>query len=197
MAKFIILALPRSRTKWVSEWLGFNGRYSVGHDLAVDCSSVADFEDCLEAVDGTVETGAVMGWRLLREYYPDLRIATIARPVWAVIQSLDAFGLGQANRDDMFARAEMLTALAQQPGVENFTFDGLSRESECARLWEFCLGRDFDFDHWVEMKDQNIQIDMKERVSRIAANAPGLELLRADLVSEISKIGNTGSSILN
>ncbi len=191
MAKFIILALPRSRTKWTSEWLGFSGRYAIGHDLAVDCSSVADFEDSLDAVDGSVETGAVLGWRLLRERQPKLRIATITRPVWQVANSLTSLGLGPINEIDMLLRAEMLHVLSLQPGVANFTFDGLSSETECARLWEFCLGRDFDYEWWLEMKDKNIQIDMGERVSRLRANAPGLEALRMDLASEIGKLADS------
>lgn len=189
MAEFLIIALPRSRTKWLSEWLGFEGRYVIGHDLAVECSSLQDFEDVLDGVRGSVETGAVLGWRLLREWYPTMRIATITRPVEDVIRSLNAFGLGTANAADMYARAEMLRALSMQPGVENFSFEGLSLESECARLWEFCLRKDFDFEWWREMAPQNIQIDMTARVRALQANAPGLELLRAEIVNEISQLG--------
>lgn len=189
MAEFLIIALPRSRTKWLSEWLGFEGRYAIGHDLGVECSSLQDFEDSLEGVRGSVETGAVLGWRLLREWYPHLRIATISRPVDDVIRSLNAFGLGTANAGDMRARAEMLHALTMQPGVKNFTFEGLSSESECAKLWEFCLHKDFDFEWWREMAPINIQIDMAARVRALRANAPGLELLRAEIVNEISQLG--------
>ena len=191
MAKFIILALPRCRTKWTSEFLSFEGRYAVGHDLAVDCSSVQDFEDALDSVDGTVETGAVLGWRLLRTHYPALRIATISRPLWQIERSLMAQGVWWADRDQLALRAEMLQALALQPGVQNFTFDGLNSESECARLWEYCLGRDFDFEWWADMRGKNLQIDMAARVARLSANAPGLASLTAEIISETHLIGDS------
>lgn len=189
MAKFIIFALPRSRTKWVSEWLSFGGRYAIGHDLTVDCSSIADFEDALDAVDGTVETGAILGWRLLLARHPELRVATISRPVWQIVASLQAQGWYGVDEVDMVMRAEMLHALSLQRGVQNFTFAGLSSEAECARLWEFALARDFDFEHWIELAPQNIQINMAERISRLRGNQLGLLAFKNELVAEMAKGG--------
>lgn len=181
MANWIIVALPRSRTKWLSEWLGFEGRYAVGHDLAVECSSIADFEDALDAVDGTVETGAMLAWRLLRQR-EGLRIATISRPLPEIVNSFLSKGV-QVDVGELIARAEMLEALQGQPGVKSFTFADLASESACATLWEFLLRRDFDFEWWAEMRGKNIQIDLAERISRLRANAPGLEALRAELLA--------------
>lgn len=183
MAKFIIFALPRSRTKWLSEWLSFSGRYAVGHDLTVDCSSIADFEDALDAVDGTVETGAIIGWRLLLARRPDLRVLTVTRPTWEVIYSLQRLGLVGIDQTELMFRAEMLRALALQTGVENFSFDELRGEAACARLWEFALRRDFDYEWWLEMRDRNIQINMRERIARLSANAPGIASLKSEILA--------------
>lgn len=188
MAKFIIMALPRSRTKWTATWLEHEGRHSIGHDLAVDCSSVEDFLEALDAVDGSVETGAILGWRLLRQLRPRLRLVTLARPFWQVLASLEALGLGPANREDMELRANMLAALAYQPGVENFLSSELSVESRAKHLWEFCLGVEFAREWWKETNAKNIQIDMRERVLRLAANSRDLELLRADLISQTAAL---------
>lgn len=196
MAKFIILALPRSRTKWTSEWLSFAGRNSVGHDLAVECSSIQDFEDSLESVDGTVETGAVLGWKLLREWYPDLRMATITRPWGQVVNSFLKLGLSP-NTDDLEARALMLEALASQPGVMNIDFNDLSRESVAANLWEFLLRKDFDYEWWAECNARNIQIDMAERLTRLRANALRLNSLRDEILSETRSLEGLNNCHLN
>lgn len=188
MAKFMILGLPRSRTTWLAEWLGFEGRYAVGHDLAVECSSVQDFEDSLAAVDGSVETGAVLGWRLIREWHPEIRLATVHRPLRDVLNSLERLGLGSAHGPDMEARMEMLRALAQQPGVVNVSFDELNDERTCALLWEHVLRTDFDFEWWKEMLSRNVQIDMPARLRRLRANASGLDRLKMEIVYEVSQL---------
>jgi hypothetical protein len=192
MAKFMILALPRSRTAWLAEWLTFDGKNEIVHDLAVECGSVQDFEDGLEAVDGAVETGAVLAWRLIREWHPEIRLATVHRPLGEVLRSLERLGLGSAHSPDMEARLEMLRALAQQPGVQNFAFDDLGLEIPCARLWEHCLGQEFDFEWWKEMAGKNVQIDMKQRLLRLRANAPALDRLKLEIVYEVSQLEGSG-----
>lgn len=189
MAKFIIMALPRSRTKWLSEFLSFEGKHVIGHDLAVDCSSLQDFEDALDAVDGSVETGAMLGWRLLLKRHPDWRVVTIHRPLWQIANSFARLGVNGIDWENMKAREAMLEALTLQPGVRGYGFDELDVEHTIASIWEFCLRRDFDYEWWVEMRSKNIQINMAERVARLQANGPALDLLKSEILAETAKLG--------
>lgn len=192
MAKFMVLALPRSRTAWMAEWLGFDGRFAVGHDLAVECSALQDFEDAIDSVDGSVETGAMLGWRLLRAWYPEMRLGVVHRNVGHVLASLAKLGLGQAYAPDMLARAEMLWALSSEPGVESLTFEALDDERAAARLWEHLLRIDWDYEWWKDCCARNIQIDMAARLRRLAANAPGLERLKLEIIYEVGQLGGEG-----
>lgn len=197
MAKFMVLSLPRSRSAWMAEWLAFDGRHEVGHDLAVECSSMQDFEDSLDAVDGSVETGAVLGWRLLRAWHPEMRLATVHRPVGDVLGSLAKLGLGPAYAPDMIARAEMLRAAAGAPGVMSVGFEGLSYEPVAAPLWEHLLQIDWDYEWWKDCCGRNIQIDMAARLRRLAANAPGLDRLKLEIVYEVSQLTDGAECRLN
>ncbi len=195
MAKFMVLALPRSRTAWMAEWLSFDGRFAVGHDLAVECSDLQDFEDGIDAVDGTIETGAVLGWRLLRAWYPELRLATVHRPVNEVLTSFAKLGLGMPNASDMEARAQMLSALSREPGVQTLAFGDLNLEAPAARLWEHLLGIDWDFEWWRDCCGRNVQIDMAARLRRLAANAPGLDRLKLEIVYEVGQLRGEGCQL--
>jgi hypothetical protein len=62
---FVIFGLPRSRTAWLAHWLGL-GRGLVGHDMAIEANTAQGFLDALWQRAGTVETGAMRAWRLLR-----------------------------------------------------------------------------------------------------------------------------------
>ena len=55
---FIIYGLPRSRTQWLSKFLGYGGR-QVGHDIAIEADTVQGFVDNRSALAGTVENGAM------------------------------------------------------------------------------------------------------------------------------------------
>ena len=71
--KFLILSLPRSRSKWLSCFLSPPGR-DCGHDLIVGCGSLADFSKALALRVGSCETGAMVGWKLVRQVMPEVRL---------------------------------------------------------------------------------------------------------------------------
>src|ERR1700691_5659915 len=96
-APFIVFSLPRSRSPWIARFLSYGGR-PCGHDLATECASLDEFATLLRGpYVGTVETGAVVGWRALRRRLPEARMAVIRRPVPEVYASLARFGLGGSD----------------------------------------------------------------------------------------------------
>lgn len=195
MSKFFVLSLPRSRSKWLSEFLSYAGK-RCGHDLLVECASAKDFAAALARVDGTCETGAVLGWRLLREEWPDAKLITIHRPVEEVMWSFYKQGL-QVNRFDMELRADMLQACAKSEGVLSFSYSSLANSDVCASIFAHCLDLSMEYDWWAEMSKKNIQIDLAARGRRLVENAPKLEALKLDIAARSSKLGGASWARLN
>lgn len=90
---FVVFALPRSRTAWLAHYLGYRGTYAVGHDIAIECQQLDDFTNSYKfGMVGTVETGAIVAWRLLRHKMPQLRMMVMYRPLGEIIDSIRAKG---------------------------------------------------------------------------------------------------------
>lgn len=180
-APFIVFSLPRSRSKWLSVWLAAQGA-RVGHDLGIECGSVGDFLARLGALEGTCETGAMFGWRLLRAMLPRARFITIHRPKAEVLASLARFGL-RGLEEEIERREAMLQVIAQQPGTMSFHYDELDELEACQRLWIQTIGPGFCPEQWLEYDRCNVQVDMPRHLWKIAQNAPGIAALKAEVLA--------------
>ena len=103
-APFIVVSLPRSRSAWMAHFLAFGGRYAVGHDTLVECNSIAQFISGFRLMAGTCETGAVLGWRIIRQVMPEVKLVTVRRPVHEVAASFARFGI-PVDEKELEARA--------------------------------------------------------------------------------------------
>lgn len=195
MAKFMILSLPRSRSTWMSHFLSYRGS-RCEHDLLVYCGSIFQFEDALSQCDGSCETAAMVGWKLIVQRYPHIRLVVVKRPLEEVIRSLANKGF---TIDPAFieARAHMLDAVSNLPGVLTFTYEQLQEESVCKEIFEFCLQTPFDYEWWDEMRRKDIQIDLKERFMCLQENANALANLNAEVIAETAKLGASTCLHLN
>lgn len=186
-APFIILSLPRSRSAWLASFLSYGG-LRCGHDIAVDCASIADFRAALAVLAGTCETGAAFAWRLLREEYPAAKMVVVRRPVAGVMASfaklLPAEALPALDHE-MWMRACYLGELSEQPGVMFIEHRALVYEDVCARLFEHCLGIPHDHDWWLRASKINIQIDWPRRLQRLAQNAEQIAALKAEVAERL------------
>lgn len=180
---FVIFALPRSRTAWLAAFLSY-GRHRCGHDLATDCSSVAEFRKTVKAgYGGTVETGAVAGWRAIRHVCPDFKAIVVRRPVQDVLSSLARAGLSSAGIEaEITQRSAMLDHLSAQSGVATVTFEQLSDPAVCAALWRECHGSEMDFAWWKYMAARNVQIDLAVRMQKLRRNRLKTEALKSDAI---------------
>ncbi len=181
MAPFIIFALPRSRTAWLSRLLSY-GDWFCGHDELRHCRSLEDVKAWLsQPLTGTVETAAAPFWRLARKYSPEARALVVRRPVAEVVDSLKRVGF-----TDRAALAAAMSRLdrkldqiaARWPGATEVSFAELGTEDGCRRVFEYCLGISFDAGWWSAWAPVNIQINMPALVRYVAAYAPALEKLR-------------------
>ena len=152
------------------------------------CTYINDFVSAFSrGLDGTVETGAMLGWKVIRQRLPDAKLVLVRRPVEDCIRSLvKAFGAAQINlpvlTQEIELRDTLLDAIAGVPGVHSLEFDELSDESRIKWLFEYCLEVPFDREHWTRLARTNIQIDLRERLQFLAGAAPRLEAFRTEVI---------------
>lgn len=163
MTGFVVFALPRSRTAWLSRFLTY-GDWICGHDELRHCRSLEDVSAWLaQPCAGTVETAAAPFWRLLA---PGTRVAVVRRPVADVVASLQALQLGAWDDASLTAAMQRLDRklaqiAARWPDALSLTFDQLRDEAQCARLFEHCLQQPHDHAWWAAMAPLNVQINMR------------------------------------
>jgi GNAT superfamily N-acetyltransferase len=178
MSPFIVFAMPRSRTKWLSHFLSY-GDWQCGHDELLRCRSLDDVASWLAQPNtGTVETMGAPFWRLLP---PGSRIVTLRRRVPEIVASL-------RGTDLVFEDTAMVSMLerserkldqigARLPDVLAVSFDDLATEAGCARVFEHCLGLPHDPAWWSWCAPVNIQINFAHLVRYMAAHRPQLDKL--------------------
>ncbi len=182
MTPFLILALPRSRTAWLSRFLSY-GDWACGHEELRHCRSLDDIKAWFsQPFTGTIETAATPFWRLLDTLAPGVRIITIRRPVKEVISSLKNTGLGFDDRIGkvihyLDSKLDQIEARVQ--GVKSVRFSELDDEASCAALFEHALGIAHNHEHWRRLAGQNIQIDLRAMCRYAEAYRPALEKLTA------------------
>ena len=181
---FMVYALPRSRTTWLSRFLTYGG-WVCGHDEAVRMRSLEDVAAWF-SVDrtGSVETSIAPFWRLIHKMAPGLRVATIRRPLDEVVQSCIGAGAPEAARDALTKVLHRHDRKLDQverrvPGVLRVEYNDLATGDGCARLFEHCLGLPFDTPWWERLDDENIQIDFPWLSRYVGAHRPQIDKLMA------------------
>lgn len=180
---FIIYALPRSRTAWMAHWLNGGATVaSVCHDLAPRCASMRDFfAQFNSGMVGTVETAAIIGWRVIQEVKPGLKVAVIRRPVAEVINSLARFDIH--NNAELYHRAALLDEVSALPGVLTLNWDALSDLDSARLLWGHLRGEGFDPEYWDRCCDVNIQINVYQMQRYLATNHSRVAELRTSVIT--------------
>jgi hypothetical protein len=176
---FVVFAMPRSRSAWLSRYLSY-GAWHVGHDELRYCRSLADVDSWLaQPCIGTVETTAAPFWRLLK---PGTRVVTVHRPIEQVMASLWRGGLafdGGVMRAVLeHAEAKLRQIAARLPDVVSVTFDELAYETTCQRVFEHCLGLPHDRAWWQHWQGINIQVSLGQTMRYYTAHAAQIEKLR-------------------
>jgi GNAT superfamily N-acetyltransferase len=173
----LILALPRSRTAWLSRFLAY-GVWQCGHDELRHCRSLADVASWFaQPYTGTVETAAAPFWRLIPE---GVRVATIRRPVDQVLDSLRRTGIAF---DDDQARRHLQRLDRKLDQVEarldtySWSFDELACETSCAELFTWATGLPHDPDWWHYMAPANVQVSVPHMVRYMQAHGAQLDKL--------------------
>ncbi len=187
---FLILALPRSRTAWLSRFLTY-GDWVCGHDELQYMRSLGDIRTWLsQGKVGTVETNAAPWWRLIPKFMPEgpegPRIVTVRRPLAEVVQSLRPFGVGGRQVEEHLTRLNRKLDQVEKrlPGVMVVDYESLSQETTCAKLFRFCLPYEHDRERWAGLAKENIQINLDAQVRYCRAFRPQLDKLAAQATQQ-------------
>jgi len=187
---FVIFALPRSRTAWLSHWLSYvhDGRRvrSVGHDAFSKCASVEECEILFNRednrLDGTVETGAAFAYKLIAARIPRARLLVVQRDPVECLKSLMVKGI-RPEAEDWSRRVQDLWAVSAA-GVRTVSYQDLDLES-CARwVWDYCLGIPWDNQWWAQWQSTNVQIDLRRRMAELEMNRENIERLKQEVRDE-------------
>lgn len=178
MPPYIIYALPRSRTYWLSRFLTY-GAWSCGHDEILHLRSMDDVASWLsQPCTGTVETNAASFWRLV----PNLKTVVIRRPVEEVVESTIKTGLPVGEPSGFTRHIQRLDykldqIVARVPNVLIVTFDELKTEEGCQKVFEFCLPYQHDQTWWNYMAPINLQVNIHHTLKYFTAHLPQLNKL--------------------
>lgn len=180
MPSFIVLALPRSRTKWLSHYLSYQD-WHCGHDELQHMRSLEDVQTWFTQPNiGTCETAAAPWWRLLLHYQSDIRIVTVRRDLAevlaSVIRAVPDCDPVTAERVLQAADRKLDQIEARVPGVLSVGFDDLAHESVCARVFEHCLPYPHDPEWWA-CNVQQISGNLAAQIRYAQAYLPQLQKL--------------------
>ncbi len=181
MTPFIIYALPRSRTFWLSQFLSV-GQYQCHHDQARYLRTIEDAR-CWLSQDwtGTVETAAVHGWRVAKHLRHDLRVAVVRRPVEECMSSLARF-VSSDHLPETERRLKIMDRRldqVEQAGALSVRFEDLDRQDVCAALFTHCTGYQLDPAWFRHMAPLNLQANIDALFRYVAAHRMALRRLGA------------------
>lgn len=183
---FIIFALPRSRTAWLSHWLSYveGGKRlkRVGHDEFSRCSSIDQCVDLFEgedALDGTVETGAAFAYQIIKERLPNAKLLVVQRDPMESLASLCRAGLKPEPGD--WARRVIDLWSVSGDGVRTIAYRDLDLESCAKWIWDYCLGLPWNGQWWVEWRAMNVQVALPQRLLELHQAGPAIEALKQEV----------------
>ena len=180
--QFLILALPRSRTAWLSEFLSYEDWY-CGHDEVQYMRQLEDAKSWLSQPNtGSIETAIAPFWRLALHLEPNLKLVTIRRdPVEAAHSAIKAgLGVDVNQMIKLFKQLDhKLSQIEKRTGCRSYKYEDLTRERVCADLFEYVLPYDHDHKRWVELNKENIQINVQALNRYVDAYRPQLDRLHA------------------
>ena len=177
---FVIFALPRSRTAWLSQFLTY-GDWRCEHDALAIVRSVPEALARLAVPrTGFAETGAAPWWRFLPA---GTRVVLVRRPIAEVVASAmriwpfdpDVLANGLRRLDRKLDQIAM-----RWPGALTVRFADLAGEEACARVFERCLPYRHDAAWWRAWTGVNVQADAAAIIRSAAARRAELVRLASD-----------------
>ncbi len=159
---FIILALPRSRSYWLSKFLSYPP-YRCAHDLILRSDSLKHLITNLTSVTGSVELGLGVAWPLLFNLLPETKVIVIRRHLNDIYRSLHRLGL-YIPIEELEMRDKALEHCSQHPKVKSYSFEDLDNPEICKEIFEYCLNCNWNQAWYRAYAGINIQLNVPKRM---------------------------------
>lgn len=156
---FIVYAMPRSRSFWLSKFLTY-GEWICGHDELRFCRSLDDVKTWFrQPCVGSVETLGAPWWRLAPS---GAKVVTLRRPIDEVVESLVSVGFERGVMQRLTERVawKLDQIEARVPEVLATSFAELATEEGCRRVFEHCLPYQHDHAWWERWAPVNAQANI-------------------------------------
>ena len=181
MSAFIVYALPRSRTFWLSRFLCY-GEWHCGHEQLRYARGIDDVRSWLsQPCTGSAETLAAPFWRMAQRLTPTAKTVVVRRPIAECVDSYMRLGLPGDRAVIAGAFRKLDRKLdqieARVPGAMSVKFSDLAHEDVCAKVFEHCLPYRHDPAWWAAISQANLQVDMRAMTRFIQASLPQLTKL--------------------
>lgn len=199
-APFIVYALPRSRTHWLSYFLSY-GDYHCRHEAAQHLRTLEDAKSLLSMdYSGCAETGASPAWRIVQHYRPDIKVLVVRRPIEEVIDSLmrlNLSGIAQYDIDIVEKGMRKLNRYLDQIEAEgtnvlSVTFAELATEDGCRKAFEHCLPYPFDPSWWKIFAPMNLQVNHRALIRYRLAHRAQIDRMKAEGWAELRRLRKAG-----
>ena len=199
---FIIYALPRSRTAWLSRFLSYR-KWICHHQAAITMRTMSDVVTFFsQPCTGAAETAASPGWRILRHHFPNMNIIVVNRSINDVFLSMisvETYGIFGYDRDILMRGLEResrdLRRISQESDVLTVDFDALNNIDTCAEVFERCLPYRFDEVWWRRLKDRNIQADVPSVMRYYMMNFNAIGDFKKACKAELWRLARSGASM--
>lgn len=173
--KFFILALPRSRTAWLANFLTYGPSFCF-HEGLVGCQSISDLRRKMASIDSEVVGNSDCGNILLIDHivkeFPNAKFVVIHRDLQDVEKSLFDIGL-DCNQyiHDAFSAIKRLKIEAMHVNYDDI---GLR---ECRAIWQWCVGTEMNDDRYYLLNKLDIQIFPEDLVIQVSQEKDSMNKL--------------------
>jgi hypothetical protein len=196
---FVIHALGRSRTAWLSQFLTY-GEWTCLHEQVIQLRQLADIKPMFSRPrTGYAETAASFGWPLLRHANPDIAQVVIERDPQDACAAMAASYAGAGIGCDLemmrriFERGHrVLKRISALPGVLTLSYGDLATEEGCRAVFEYCLPYQWDRAWWLQMREQHVEADLTAMVAYYWAHRDGVENFKALCKRELMRLARAG-----
>jgi GNAT superfamily N-acetyltransferase len=172
MTPFVVFALPRSRTYWLSRFLSY-GQYQCAHEQARYVRGLDDIRSWLaQDYAGTCETAAAPWWRYVQKYRPDAKIVVVRRPVDEVVDSLmhiPGVRFDQEKLVTLMRRYDRALDIISKRAL-TVAFSDLAQEATCQQVFEYCLPYKHSRQHWLSLANVNLQCEFLAMMRYVEAH---------------------------
>lgn len=174
-SRLFILALPRSRTAWLSNWLSF-GDTMLLHEPLSDTPTLEILEDKLKALGtkqaGIADTAASFLVERLTDKYPKAKFIVVQRDPQEVARSLRMLGMDGASTAMLQGVLDDAKAHLVASGVDykEVSYHDLDKLDCLENLWVWATGTPHNPHRTNQLLDFVITVDASKLAARISTS---------------------------